>query len=74
MRIEDIWNRFLLMSPDMATQIDYEYDGDGMITKETRQIINNIGTVTKKVEITYTRDGSGNVTKKTVNIITETTP
>ena len=75
MRIEDIANRFLLMSPDLADTIAYTYDGSGYITKEVRTIsrINNNTaiSVTKIVTITYTRNPDGTIATKTINIDTQ---
>ena len=81
MRIEDIWNRFLLMNEEMADTIEYTYDSGGMVLTETRYVRNSIaaggatqtGAVIKKINITYTRDPvSGNITKKTITIDTIT--
>ena len=73
MRIEDIFNRWLLMDPNFADTITYTYDAGGLVAGEVRTVKSVLGNVVKTITITYTRDGStGNVTSKTVVITTST--
>ena len=74
LNIADILNRQLLLDERFADKIEYEYDANNRVQKETRTINQNLGQADPKpitVIVDFVRDGLGNVLVKKSTIVTE---